>query len=672
MKRRHVVTILLALHVGSVSVVAQDNPTWSVALDSVTIRGSRYTSPIKQKQDGSIEWDMTMMDDMPKILGNSDPVHFTQMLPGVQTNNEFRSSVNIQGCDNAHSRVSIYDVPIYNAGHLLGFFSVFNGSHYKSLHLVKTPILSVAPNVLGGELSMQQSDSVVTHTSGEASVGLISSQGTIRLPISSKVSLNMSLRGSYLNMLYGQWLKADGQTMHYSFYDVNSTLLYQVNKKNSLLVDFYHGHDKVLFDEDRYLSNMEDSWGNTAVAMHWLLNDWHGINGKNTLYVTSYNNTFGLSLQGISLELPSSITDIGYRGVLTWRRWKGGAEAVWHHIEPQHVEANDASLVYAKVSHTNTFEGSLFADYTLPLAGGLKLTGGLRGNIYHLSGYTTYSLNPNIALVYESYNTQLIACYALRHQYLLQTGFSNMGLPTEYWLSSNNERKPQYAHELSITASQYLLRHQYRISADVFYKRLYNQIEYSGSVLDYFNLKNDLSSRLLDGDGENYGFSVMVNKCSGKLTGWLSYSYTQAKRRFSTLGSSSYPSCHERPHELNAVATYAANKHWSFGGVFVYASGTPFTAPAYVAMYDQNLLISYGEHNANRLKPYVRLDLSVNYKWHGRWIRENGINFSLYNATSKSNELFYYISTDNEGAFAYRPTKLQLRILPSLSYFCKF
>ena len=122
----------------------------------------------------------------------------------------------------------------------------------------------------------------------------------------------------------------------------------------------------------------------------------------------------------------------------------------------------------------------------------------------------------------------------------------------------------------------------------------------------------------------------------------------------------------------NTVATYAVNKHWSFGGVFVYASGTPFTAPAYVAMYNQNLLISYGEHNANRLKPYVRLDLSVNYKWHGRWIRENGINFSLYNATSQSNELFYYISTDNEGAFAYRPTKLRLRILPSLSYFCKF
>ena len=83
-------------------------------------------------------------------------------------------------------------------------------------------------------------------------------------------------------------------------------------------------------------------------------------------------------------------------------------------------------------------------------------------------------------------------------------------------------------------------------------------------------------------------------------------------------------------------------------------------------------MISYGEHNANRLKPYVRLDLSVNYKWRGRRIRENGINLSLYNTTSKNNEIFYYISTDEDGSFAYKPIKFQLRILPSVSFFCKF
>ena len=302
----------------------------------------------------------------------------------------------------------------------------------------------------------------------------------------------------------------------------------------------------------------------------------------------------------------------------------------------------------------------------------VKLTGGLRWNIYHLPGYTTSSLNPNLSLSYESYHTQLMAGYAVRHQYLLQTGFSSMGLPTEFWLSCGDGKSPQYAHEFSLTAAQYLFRRRYRISVDVFYRKLYNQVEFSGSVLDYFNTKADLNKQMLFGHGENYGFNVMLNKCSGRLTGWLSYSYTQAKRRFDALGAQRYPASHERPHEVSVVGTYSFNNHWSIGSVFVYASGTPFTAPAYVAMYNQNLLINYGEHNANRLKPYVRLDLSVNYKWRGRWIRENGINLSLYNATSRNNEIFYYVSTDEDGSFAYRATKFQLRILPSVSYFCKF
>ena len=672
MKRRHVISLFITLHVGCVSVIAQESPTWSLSLDSVTIRGSRYTSPVKQKADGSIEWNLGMMDDMPKILGNADPVHFTQMLPGVQTNNEFRSSVNIQGCDHSHSRVSIAGVPIYNVSHLLGFFSVFNGSHYPSMRLAKMPMSSAASNVLGGELTMLLADTVPKHFSGEATIGLISSQGTLRMPLSPKMSLTFSARRSYLNMLYSQWLKADGQTIHYSFYDVNATLLYKANKTNSLLLDVYHGNDKVSFEEDRYLSNMKDTWGNTSVALHWLAGGQRGVNSKQSLYLTSYHNKFGLSMQGMSLELPSAIMDIGYRGLVKWNRWNMGAEAVWHHIEPQRVEAVNVPFSYAKVPFTDSYEGSLSADYTWPITSHVKLTGGLRWNIYHLSGYTTSSLNPNLSLSYESYNTQLMAGYAVRHQYLLQTGFSNMGLPTEFWLSCGDGRSPQYAHEFSLTAAQYLFRHRYRISMDVFYRKLYHQVEFSGSVLDYFNTKADLNKQMLFGHGENYGFNIMLNKCSGRLTGWLSYSYTQAKRRFESLGTQRYPASHERPHEVNVVGTYTLNSHWSVGGVFVYASGTPFTAPAYVAMYNQNLLISYGEHNANRLKPYVRLDLSVNYKWRGRWIRENGINFSLYNATSKSNEIFYYISTDDDGSFAYKATKFQLRILPSVSYFCKF
>ena len=655
------------------SISAQNEGTaWSVSLDSVAVRGHRYTSPVKQRADGSIVWDLQKLEDMPKILGNADPIHFAQMLPGVQTNNEFRSGVNIQGSDHSHTQISIFGAPIYHVSHLLGFFSVFNGSHYPNMTLSKSPMSAAAPNRLGGELTMELSDEIPDNISGDLSIGLISSQGTLRAPLSKKLSLNVSLRGSYINMLYSRWMKADEQTVRYSFYDINATLLYKTNANNSLLFDVYHGNDRVTLDDDKYAADMKDSWGNTMAAIHWLFNGNNGTKGKSTLFVTSYHNDLHISMQDLRLNIPSSITDVGLRSSMSRKRLNVGIETTWHHIKPIRVEAEKSAMKYESIPSLNTFEGSLFANYSLPLARNLTFSSGLRATIYGMKGYTRGSIDPNLTLMYEGYNTQIAACYAVRHQYLFQTGVSNMGLPTDFWHSSNTMHQPQYAHLLSLHASQFLWGHRYKLSADLFYKKLYHQIEHHGSVLDYYNMSNNVDKHLIHGKGENYGFSVIINKCSGALTGWISYTYTQAKRRFEDIAEGVYPACHERPHEVNALATYRLGRHWSLGTVFVYASGTPFTAPAYVGLLNKNIMISYGPHHGCRLKPYCRLDLSVNYRWKGRFFKENGVNLSLYNATGRSNELFYYVSIYENGDFVYKPVKLALKILPSISYFCKF
>ncbi len=612
------------------------------------------------------------MDDMPKILGNADPVHFTQMLPGVQTNNDFRSSVNIQGSEHAHSMISVFGVPVYNVSHLLGFFSVFNSSHYPAMSISKGQTTAAAPNRLGGMLTFDLSKTVPDTISGELSVGLLSSQGTIRIPFSKKVSLNISLRGSYINMLYGKWMKVDGQTIKYSFYDTNATLLYRIDRHNSLIVDFYHGNDNVSFKDEMYAADMSDKWGNTTEAVHWLYENAKGLKGNATAYVTSYHNRFNLVMQSTVMQLPSSITDVGLKGSLEWKGWTVGTDMAVHHIEPQRLDTENTPYAYSQPAFDNSFEGSLYCNYSIPVGNKVTIGGGLRGTLYHLGSFTRGSIDPNVTVGYQTDNTQVTASYAIRHQYLFQAGFSNMGLPTESWYSANQQRPPQYGHLFNLSVSQFLFGHRYKLTADVFYKNLHHQVEYSGSVLDYLNAGNDMNRSLLFGKGENYGYSIMVNKCSGRLTGWASYSYTQAKRRFPAMGNGIFPASHERPHEVNAVATYSFNRHWSAGAVFVYASGTPFTAPAYLGLFNKNILIQYGEHNGSRLKPYLRLDLSVNYKWRGKLFKENGINLSLYNATGKGNELFYYIRTKSDGSFAYQPVNFVLHILPSISYFCKF
>ena len=665
---------LLAFCAFPLSAIAQESGNaWDLQLDSVMIKGHRYSSPLKMKADGSLIWSMRQMDDLPKILGNADPIHYAQMLPAIQTNNEYRSGINIEGCDNQHSLISIGGVPIYNVNHLLGFFSTFNAPHYPSMSITKGACSAEFPNRLGGQLDMSLPTEVVDSTSGEFSLGLISSQGMLRLPMADRTSLVVSLRCSFMNLVYRQWMKADEQQIKYSFYDANATLTHRLNRHHTLLLDFYTGNDNGGFEEVHYLANMKARWKNTMGAMHWLYDSRQDLKATTTLYYTSYHNRFSLAMQDMQVDLPSGITDIGLRSNMAWKGFKTGVETVCHEIQPQSYEhKGDFNISDGKVGKIHAFESSLFVDYTQPIMRNISLSAGVRGNLFNQSDYTHASLNPSFHLQYDYQTMQFGMTYAYRHQYMFQMGFSDMGLPTEFWTSATNNYKPQYAHEISIGGNSLVWGHRFKISVDLFYKKLYNQLEYHGSLLDYVNTAYDINRSVLQGNGKNYGFTLMVNKCSGHLTGWFSYTNTHARRCFNETGLHKYyPSNHERIHELNAVTTYAYNSHWSFGGTFVYASGTPFTPVQSLYILNNNIVMNYGEHNATRLGSYVRMDVSVNYKWISK-LTEHGVNVSLYNVTSRENELFYKLKTHNDGTFAYRPVTFILRVLPSISYFCKF
>ena len=231
----------------------------NVLLDNLVVKGNKV-SPVKEMTDGSMLWEMSSMDDLPKILGNSDPIHYTQMLPGIGTNAEYQSGIHIQGCDNSHNIVSINGVPLYNVNHLLGFFSIFNASHFSTLNIRKSLYDVSTANRLGGGLDMETNDNIPDSTNGEFALGLISSQGTLRTPLGRRTSMTLSLRGSYINMLYGSWLKADNTQIEYSFYDCNFTLCNHIDDRNTVTIDFYAGNDTGNLNESSYLSDNALKW----------------------------------------------------------------------------------------------------------------------------------------------------------------------------------------------------------------------------------------------------------------------------------------------------------------------------------------------------------------------------------------------------------------------------
>lgn len=652
--------------------------TLTVSLDSVVVTARRNTSGMNASDFGATRLDMGLVESLPKILGNSDPVHYAQMLPGVQTNGELRSGLNVLGCDSQHTLFSVGGVPLYGVAHLLGIFSAFTPSHYSGMSLEKTPVRASSPSRLGGNLDMLISGEIPDSMSGTFSVGIMSSQGTMRIPIKERTLLMLSGRGSYLNLLYGPLLRMDDDTqLRYGFFDANATLHHRIDDRHSIVANFYMGQDNGNVYRIGYQDDVSVRWGNHLASVQWMYEVGRGWQTKHTVYNTRYYNRMYMDFPDVYASLPSSIMDFGYKGEASWRGLSFGANVTYHIIQPQnpHVQSS-FNVVASPQDEVCSRELNLWTDYTRNLGERLRFSGGVCYILYNVLGSTYHAADPSVSLNYRPFdNLSLSVGYTLRHQPLFQTGMSSTGLPCEFWLSAGGTvGPPQWGHGPVVSAALSLLGGRYRIGVDAYYKQLYNQIEYQGNYMSFINSIYSLDDALLHGSGCNYGLSVMLNKCTGRLTGWISYSFGRSLRMYEYPKlSGTFPANHERIHEMDAVLTWKVGRRWSFGGTFVLASGTPFTAPKTFYLLNGRIISQYADHNANRLPAYARLDLSANWQLGSlsrRW--KHFVNVSVYNATARRNSLFYSIGYSDEGSFRYQRFVFMPFPLPSVSYTVKF
>lgn len=638
-------------------------------LDSTTFTIRRHASAIRKTGSGVTTIDADMIQSLPKIFGNTDPVNFIRQLPGVQTNSEYDSGIHIQGCDNSHNFISVGDVPVYGSNHLLGLFSAFIPSHHEKMAFSTS---AGDATRLGGRLNMELPDTLKEKVSGEISSGLISSQGTLKVRVGKKSHLRISARGSYINLLYGHWLRIDGNQLKYGFGDGNLTWLY-ADGKDRIWADVYFGMDKAHLAESTFDVGLGLEWGNAMGALHWERKG-DEARQKHSIYYSGFRSDSGITQSSSSMDMSAFISTAGYKGHVNWGGITAGADLAYHHIQPQSPQLHGIIGAENNVQEQQrSAEASVYARYTKAFANRWEATAGLTGSGYLSPEGRTYGgLSPEAAVSYNTFTYGKIkASYDLGRQYLFQTGISNIGLPVEFWFAAGRYSKPQHSHNFSLSYDAAFFRESLAVSASVYYKKLYNQIQYTGSLFDFFSSVYDLDSHLLKGQGWNYGLNLMVHKQTGNLTGWISYSLGRALRQFDNPEYTGiYPANHERIHELNAVASYKLQK-WDFGGTFVYASGQPFTAPEYFYLASGQLLTVYGKHNGCRMRPYIRLDLSATYSFTRTDRKENGINLSVYNVLARRNDVMYRITKDERG-YAYGPIGFFIQLMPSISYYHKF
>lgn len=642
-------------------------------LDSAMFSSYRHTSALKSVAGNELEMDLSQIQSYPKILGNTDPMNMLKYFAGVQTASEYDSGIHIQGCDNAHNYIASGGVPVYGANHLFGLFSVFNPSHYPKMKFRRSVVFSSVANRLGGYIDMMLPDSLDGKVSGDFAIGIMSAQGTLSFKAGKRSFIHLSARKSFLNLLYGRWLKVDGNPMRYSFGDYNLTYHIDAGSRDKIWIDAYLGNDKAFLGASNYNVDLGVAWGNHLEALHWEhTTDDYVLN--QTIYISGYGVDASLYQAGSSLKVPSSIGTAGYKGKMKWKDFVSGTDVTLYKVRPQAPEKNLNGNMDADDSELQTAaEFDVYTDYSVTLGERLEMNAGVKASCYiSPENKTFWGLSPAASISYEAYQLgKVTASYSYQHQYLFQTGLSNIGLPIDFWFMAGSHSLPQSAQSCSLGYEVGLKKDMYRISLEAYGKRLYNQVEYNGDLFDLLNSEYDLDRYLLKGDGMNYGVNLMIHKQSGSLTGWISCAVGRALRTFDDPDYPSvYPASHERIYELNALCSYEYEK-WQFSGTFVCAGGTPFTAPESFYLSAGNLITKYGEYNSSRLRPYIRMDLSINFSFRKDGRQENGLNLSVYNVLARKNEIMWRLNID-EGTFSYRPMTFFMRMMPSISYYHKF
>ncbi len=683
LKTLRYIFIICATSFKAISVQAADPDTLmafrdSITLQNVEVKGARTRSHLRSRSGTDII-SMSLMTDMPKILGNADPMHYAQLLPGIQTNSEYDAGMHIHGCDNSHNMVAMNGVPIYNAGHLLGFFSVFNSAHFSEMQISKSCALPSAPNRLGGMVDMhswqtlkQFGDERKPH--GELSAGPMSAQGTVKTRIGKKAAIAVSAREAYINMLYSRWLKVDDSPIRYAFGDYNITYIWQPDNANSLRMDAYYGHDNFRQKDKASGFSTALKWNN-AMASACYTHRKEGFSTEHTLYYTRYWNRLNIDETTFHAKNITYIADTGYKMTMENGGWKGGAELTRHRMQPQNpqMEGNFDFHISREPVQT-AVEGAAYATYGGCITQALQAEAGVR-LAYFNNGGTFTAIDPGLKIKWAASASSTLTLNAgIRHQYLYQGGFSTIGLPIEFWFAASSRHRPQYACNLSLQNDTWIAERHYRLSAEIYCKQLRHIIENRSNLLDLLFSSYSLDASVIHGKGYNYGLNILLEKRRGRLTGWLSYSLGRAWREFDgTEYNGRFPASHERIHELNAVATLKVGKRWSFGSTFVCASGTPYTRIKHIYMFDNNIVSEYGKHNGSRVNTYLRLDLSANYDLSTKGSRRSGINISLYNATAHNNDLFYRFHYNLKmNQIEYNAFRFAIPLLPSINYYCYF
>ena len=671
----------------------------SYELENVVVSGKRGDQNITSLEMGNVKINPRQIQNIPVFFGERDLIKTLQLMPGVKQAGEGNTGFYVRGGGLDQNLILLDEAPVYNAAHLLGFFSVFNSEAIRDANLLKGSIPAEYGGRASSVLDIRMKEGNIQDYQTTGNLGLISSNLSFEGPIKEDVSSFMvSARRTYADLFLQFAHDKDIRDAQLYFYDVNLKTNFKINEFNRLFISGYFGRDKFRM-KDQFGFN----WGSKTATVR--LN--HTFSEKlfsNSSFIFS-NYSYQIDIDGNNdVVLGSIIQDFNLKQdfssyLNTKNTLKFGANIILHKIVPGEIDAAPGSLYSSlAVRPRRAIETAFYVSNSQKISPKLQACYGLRlalfsnigpGDFYAYNSDSVFVKStsyehfkwvktqggpePRIALNYQLDDHSAIkTSYNRIHQFIHLLSNSTSSTPTDVWLPTSDNVKPQIADQWSLGYFRNSKNNLMESSVEVYYKNLQNQIDYKNGADLIFN--STVEAELVYGRGWAYGAEFLVKKNYGRLTGWVGYTWSKTMRQFEKINQGkAFPARQDRRHDISVVGVYDLGRKLKISATWVYNTGNAVTFPNGKYVIDGMIVSYYTQRNGYRMPDYHRLDLGLT------WIRKQSLkyesswNFSIYNAYGRENAYFISFRQNKNDPNQTEAVQISLfKVIPSISYRFKF
>jgi hypothetical protein len=671
----------------------------ALGLDEVVVEAERNRRIEETTRMSTIGVPVSQIQEMPALLGETDVLKALQLLPGIQSGAEGTSGLYVRGGGPDQNLILLDGVPVYNASHLFGFFSVFNADAIQRVEVVKGGFPARYGGRLSSVIEIDMKEGNMNRYAAQGGIGVVASRLTVEGPtLKDRGSFVLSGRRTYIDLLSRPFMPEDDFAGYY-FYDFNAKINHIVSDRDRVYLSLYTGDDRFSHTY-RYTgaeTRSQFGWGNTTFALRWNRVFSNKLFGNLTLTSSNYEFSIGIderrrNAESFAMRYASGIRDLGARVDFEYlpspaHSIRAGLSATSQEFSPGAAHfritggSDDIDLRLEPVSPIGAVSVAGYFEDEVRISPRLAANVGVHGSMFSVEGQQYVSLQPRAALRYLVLpNWSVKASYATMEQYLHLLANSGIGLPTDLWVPATDRVRPQLSRQVAAGIGGSALDGALELSVEGYYKTMDNLIEYVQGA-HFLNLDRDWQDLVTSGSGRSYGAELFVQRRAGRLTGWLGYTLSWTHRQFEHLNDGrEFPYKYDRRHDVSTTISYDLGRRLDVSATWVYGTGNAVTLPIGRLATDHHESgfhpggwvqegYLYGDRNAHRMRAYHRLDLGMNWRVASRR-SEHVLSMGVFNAYNRKNPFFIYFDETFDGVVAKQVSLFPA--IPSLSYNFKF